>query len=318
MGNGLMAMQLSKCTFCSGEAIYLRAYSGERYCKKCYIRTIEKHVQRTITKYKMLRPDDRVALALSGGKDSISLLQIMSSLEERFPQAKLVAITIDEGIAGYRSEAIRIARENCKKLGVEHHVYSFKKFYNHSLDEIVDAARRSGKLFICSYCGILRRKALNVAAREVQATKLATAHNLDDELQSIIMNFLRGDLYRLSSNVNELEKIKELVPRIKPLSEVSERDVAFYAFLKKARFQSFLCPYMESSLRSDVRKFLNILEEKHAGMKFITYKSFKKVQPLLKFPENRMLGLCQRCGEPTSGEVCLACKTLQDIGNIED
>ncbi|MFH0897008.1 MAG: ATP-binding protein, partial [Candidatus Bathyarchaeota archaeon] len=118
---------MSNCTFCSGEAIYLRPYSGERYCKKCFLRAVEKQVQRTISRHRMLKPDDKVILALSGGKDSVSLLHILSRLEEGFPLSEMVAVTIDEGITGYRAESIEIAKENCKKLDVEHRVYSFKK-----------------------------------------------------------------------------------------------------------------------------------------------------------------------------------------------
>ncbi len=214
-------MRLEECTFCGGKAIYLRQYSGERYCERCYINTVEKRVQHTISKYRMFRPEDRVALALSGGKDSSSLLHVMSELGKRFPLSNMVAVTIDEGIAGYRAEAIEIAEENCKKLDIEHRVYSFKKLYGYSLDEIVEISRRNERPFICSYCGILRRKALNIAAREVGASKLATAHNLDDEVQSMIMNILRGDLTRISRKEYD-SKVEGLIGRVKPLCEIPE------------------------------------------------------------------------------------------------
>lgn len=261
----------------------------------------------------MLRPTDRVALALSGGKDSVSLLHIMSRLEEKFPMSELVAITIDEGIAGYRSEAVEIARENCEKLSVEHHIYSFKRLYGYTLDEIADAARRRGKQFICSYCGILRRKALNLAAREVNANKLATAHNLDDEVQSMMMSLLRGDVVSMSRGKNDSEGEEGLVPRIKPLCEVPEREVALYAFLRKIRFQSLPCLYLETSLRSDIRRFLNALESKHPGMKFSAYRSFEKIRPQLRFSEERSLGRCRICDEPAARDICMACQTLRDL-----
>ena len=187
-----------KCALCAKEAVYLRPYSGERFCRKCYIKSIERNVQRTISKYKMLKPNDKVAVAVSGGKDSLSLLHILSKIEEKFPESELIAITIDEGISNYRSEAIEIADENCIKLGIEHHVYSFKELYGYDLDEVVKAAEAGGELTPCSYCGILRRKALNLATKDTGATKLATAHNLDDEIQSMVMNLLRGDIYQIS------------------------------------------------------------------------------------------------------------------------
>lgn len=312
-----MAIRLAECDVCGKEATYFRPYSGERYCDNCYVKAIEKRVQHTISKHRMLRPDDKVALALSGGKDSVSLLHILSGLEKRFPRSKMVAITIDEGIEGYRSEAVEIAEENCEKLDVEHHVYTFKGLYGYALDEIAYVARQKGKPFICSYCGILRRKALNVAAKKLNAAKLVTAHNLDDEVQSMVMNLLRGDLASLSREEHELDEGEELIPRVKPLREVPEREVALYAFLKKIRFQSLRCNYLETSLRSDVRGFLNTLETKHPGMKFTIYRSFEKIKPLLRSSEKRGLNLCRICGEPTTREVCMACQTLKDLGLIQ-
>ena len=305
---------MSECTICGGEAFYLRPYSGERYCEKCYLKAIERQVQRTITIHKMLKPNDRIALALSGGKDSVSLLYILSRLEERFPKSQLIAVTIDEGISGYRSEAVKIAEESCKKVCVEHHIYSFNGIYGYTLDEVAEAAKQKGKSFICSYCGILRRKALNVAARDVSATKLVTAHNLDDEVQSMVMNLLRGDMVRLSEGEEGPDRDSGLVPRIKPLCEIPEREVALYAYLTKVRFQSIRCPYMETSIRSDVRNFMSMLEIKHPGMKFTVYRSFEKMKPLLRFPEKRSLRRCRVCGEITTGEVCMACKTLSELG----
>ena len=303
---------MEKCNFCNGEAIYHRPYSGEHHCELCYIKAVEKQVQRTITRHRMLKPDDYVAIAVSGGKDSVSLIHIISTLEARFPQSKLVAITIDEGVSGYRSEAIDIARECCEKFGIEHRLHSFKKLYGYTLDEIAECAKEKGVPHVCSYCGVLRRKALNVAAREAQATKLATAHNLDDEVQSMVMNFLRGDISRMSGHQLGLE-CEGLVPRVKPLCKVPEKEVALYAFLKKVRFQSLPCPYSETSLRSDVRRFLNKLENKHPGMKFTVYKSFGRVQQQLRFQEERRLSRCNICGEPTSRETCMACQMLRKL-----
>lgn len=196
---------------------------------------------------------------------------------------------------------------------MEHRVYSFKRLYGHTLDEVADAAKRMGRPFICSYCGVLRRKALNVAARDVGATKLATAHNLDDEVQSMMMNLLRGDIVRMSRRERDLSGDVGLVPRVKPLCEVPEREVALYAFLSKIRFQSLPCPYLETSLRSDVRRFMNVLDDEHPGMKFTVYRSFEKIKAQLRFSEEHSYGRCKVCGEPTAGEVCMACQILKEL-----
>lgn len=305
-----------KCSFCRGEAVYLRPYSGEKLCRKCFIESVESRVQHTISKHNMLKPDDRIALALSGGKDSVSLLHMLSEIEEKFPKSQLVAITIDEGISGYRREAVRIAKENCARLGVEHQVYSFKELYGSSLDEIVKAAEKwEGELTSCSYCGVLRRRALNVAARELGATRLATAHNLDDEVQSMLMNLLRGDVSRINRAESVLGgTVPGFVQRAKPLCEVPEREVALYAFLRRIKFQTVPCPYLESSLRQDVRLFLNRLETKHGGMKFAVYRSFEKLRPYVDgVGKKEEFRSCEVCGEPTTGGVCRVCQLLREL-----
>ena len=143
-----------KCTLCGRrEAFFMRLYSGERLCKRCFQESIIAKVRSTISKYRMLEPRDRIAVAVSGGKDSVTLLHIMVEIERRFPST-LYAVTIDEGIRGYRDEAMEIAAENCKKLGVEHITLSFKELYGYTLDEIVKLTK--GKdLAPCSYLSLI-------------------------------------------------------------------------------------------------------------------------------------------------------------------
>jgi uncharacterized protein (TIGR00269 family) len=262
----------------------------------------------------MFRPDDHIALALSGGKDSVSLLQVLSTIEEDFPRSTLSAILIDEGIEGYRGEAIAIAEENCERLNVPLHVYSFKTIYGRRLDEIAEASKDRGSLSVCSYCGVLRRKALNVAAKTVKASKLALAHNLDDEVQSMVLSLLRGDLANLVGVKPALEKVEGFVQRVKPFCEILEREIAFYAYVKDVRFQSIPCPYLESSMRSDVRRFVNVLEGKHAGITYSIARSLRKIQGSLKGVDVRgELRQCQTCGEPSSRKMCRACQSLKEL-----
>ena len=94
------------------EPFFYRVYSGERLCKKCFAESIEDKVRATIVKYKMLSYNDHVAVAVSGGKDSISLLEVLAKMERKYPRATLVAVTVDEGIKGYRDEALEITEEN--------------------------------------------------------------------------------------------------------------------------------------------------------------------------------------------------------------
>ena len=310
---------MSLCTLCGEkQAIFLRYYSGERLCRRCFLESIEGKVRATIAKYGMFEPDDYIMVAVSGGKDSVSLLHILTKIERSFPKSALCAVTVDEGIRGYRDEAMKIASKNCRALGVEHRVVSFKEMFGYKLDEIVSIIQTRGArsgLTPCSYCGGLRRRALNTAAREVGVDKLATAHTLDDEVQTILLNVLHGDMVRMARVKPVLDVIHpKFVPRVKPFCEVPEREVALYAYLKQICFQSTPCPYAPTALRSDIRTMLNRMEEKHAGIKFTIFRSIERVRPALEAMAREVkLQECRLCGEPTVGEVCKPCQMLQEL-----
>ncbi|MEM1539680.1 MAG: TIGR00269 family protein [Candidatus Bathyarchaeia archaeon] len=312
-------MEGATCTLCMRrEAFFFRPYSGEKLCTRCFVKSIEDKVRATIAKYKMLEFDDRIAVAVSGGKDSVSLLHVLTKIERDYPKASLIAVSVDEGINGYRSEALKIAASNCKKLGVEHHIISFKELYGVTLDEIVKALKSKGKseLTPCAYCGVLRRKALNIAARRVKADKLATAHTLDDEVQTVLLNILHGDVPRMAREkpVTDEADLK-LVRRIKPFCEITERETALFAYIKKIRFQRISCPYASEALRNDIRVFINRMEEKHAGIKFTIYKSAEKIRSALEKTVAFREGFkeCSICGEPTTQKICKACEMLRAI-----
>ncbi|MEM2557560.1 MAG: TIGR00269 family protein [Candidatus Bathyarchaeia archaeon] len=306
-----------KCTICGvREAFFARLYSGERLCVKCFIESIENKVRATIAKHKMFEFNDRIAVAVSGGKDSLSLLHILARIERDFPRASLCAITVDEGIEGYRDEAVEIASENCRGLGVEHHILSFKDLYGYSLDEIVERIRRCGSgLTPCSYCGVLRRRAINLLARKIGATKIATAHNLDDEIQTFILNIVHGDPLRVARTGPTFDEEEPgLIPRVKPLCEVLEKEITLYAYLRGIRFQENPCPYAGEALRNDVRNMLNRLEEKHPGTKYTVYRSAERIREMIRGSIPRItLNQCRICGEPTVGEICQVCQLLQKI-----
>ncbi|HID16591.1 MAG TPA: hypothetical protein EYP16_07325 [Candidatus Atribacteria bacterium] len=152
-----------KCSLCGGSAVYMRRFSGIRLCRRCFLRSIEDKVRWTIGKYRLLKRDDYTLLAVSGGKDSVVMMCIMAKIESEFPEASLVAVTIDEGIPGYREVGFKIASRYAGLLGIPHEVFSFKDFYGYSLEEIVEIARRKGFPYhACTFCGVLRRKILNV------------------------------------------------------------------------------------------------------------------------------------------------------------
>ncbi len=311
------------CSVCGErEAFFSRVYSGERLCRKCFCYSIEGKVRATVSRYRMLAFDDKVTVAVSGGKDSVALLHVLARLEREQPRARLVAVTVDEGIEGYRDEALEIAAVNAEKLGVEHFVVSFKELFGVTLDQIVAGRKKTGigGVTSCAVCGVLRRRALNVVARKLGADKLVTAHTLDDEVQTVLLNIFHGDVSRLAKEKPFTDFVHEkFVRRIKPFCEVPERETALYALLKDVKFQSCRCPYASEALRNDVRSILNRLEERHAGMKFTIFSSVERIRPALEMAsKEKGLGECSVCGEPSTMRVCRTCQLLKEFGEFSE
>ncbi len=259
-------------------------------------------MKRTVNKYKMFEWDSRIAIGVSGGKDSLTLLHLLHEIESRRPKVELIAVCVDEGVSGYRDEALRIAEKNCKQLDIEMHTISFKELFDETMDQIAVKERDLGT---CSYCGVLRRRALNKAAKQVNADRLATGHNLDDMAQSVMLNILRGDINRIDSFNPAGQQLGDYVRRVKPLCEVPERETTYYAYINHMEFQSLPCPYADEAMRSDVRRFINQMEHKRPGTMFTVYQTGLKIRGNKETP---IMNYCKICGAPTTGEICRTCE----------
>jgi cytoplasmic tRNA 2-thiolation protein 1 len=291
------------CTRCKEKpSTYHRAYSGERLCPNCFKETTLDRVKKTINKHKMFEWDSRIAVGVSGGKDSLVLLDLLHEIELERPNAELVAVCVDEGVSGYRDEALKLAGKNCRNLDVEMHVLSFKELFGETMDEIASKERELGS---CSYCGVLRRRALNEGAKQVDADRLATGHNLDDMAQSVLLNLLRGDSNRINSFDPGGQQLAGFIRRVKPLCEVPERETTYYAFIENIEFQSYPCPYADEAMRSDARRFLNQMEYKRPGTKFTIYQTGLKIKGE---QDTQVLNFCEICGEPTTKKICRTCE----------
>jgi len=309
---------MGRCTKCGRkEAAIKLHYSGEELCVRCFLERFFKRVRTAIGRYDMLGPRDKVLVALSGGKDSSSLLHALAKIERDFPQSEVVAATVDEGIGAHREEGIKQAVELCSRLGVEHVVVSFKELYGASLPEILKALEgKRGALDPCAYCGVLRRRAINEVARELKADVVAVAHNLDDMVQAWLMNLLRNNLARLMRfKPTTRAEHPRLVSRIRPFCLIPERETAFYAYIHGLVGPKTPCPYARASLRNELRVFLNRLELRHPGTKFALFRAFERVLPVIEagLPKGRLTE-CERCGEPSSGRLCKVCEFLEEAG----
>jgi conserved hypothetical protein TIGR00269 len=139
---------------------------------------------------------------------------------------------------------------------------------------------------------------------------------LDDEVQTVLLNMLHGDVIRIVREKPVTDEVHpKLVRRVKPFCETPEKETALFAYVKKIKFQSMPCPYAPEALRNDIRLFLNRIEEKHAGIKYTLFRATERIrQAFEKARGTEVLKECLVCGEPTTKNVCKACEMLQSLG----
>lgn len=299
-------MNRLSCSFCSGGAIYLDRESGEHLCESHLIARIEDAVRCEIRSAGGFQSGERIAVAFSGGKDSSVLLHLLVNVVKPETGIDLVAVTIDEGIAGYREATVQAAKDIATRLGVPHRIVSFGAAFGRNLDSLL--AGREGRA--CTVCGVLRRRLLQKAARDLGADRLATGHCLDDEAEAVVMNWLRGDLYRVAG-IRPSGGESRMVPRIKPLSRLSEKEVVSYALLRGLAFDLPGCPYTRYALRAGVRGLVHRAEYLSPGTMSRIVAGQEELEQRLQgvggFPQ---FTTCPDCGEPMLGSTCRPCTLL--------
>jgi uncharacterized protein (TIGR00269 family) len=291
------------CTLCTEPAVIYQRHRDRHLCSTHFCAALEQQVADTITSQNLIVPGDRVAVALSGGKDSTALLLLLHRFLDCQSDIRLIAVTVDEGITGYREETVRSAENLVAMLGIEHHTISFNELFGNTLDRILKGRETQA----CSICGILRKKALVTGAERAGATKLATGHNLDDEAQSVLMNVLRGDLSRLARN-SSADSSGRFIPRIKPLMYIPEKEIATYLMLEGVWTDLPECPYSSHALRREVRAMLSTLEYEYPGT-MLRLMENKKIagQVYASMSCDEPIRHCTECGDPCSGELCQLC-----------
>jgi len=301
-----------QCTKCDNHAVY--RLSDQLYCKDHFCRYFENKVYKTIKKFSLFRPDDKIAVASSGGKDSLALLYTVMLYTNKY-NIPFFALAVDEGIAGYRDSSLDDLKFFCSQFDIKYHIVSFQDKINTTLDNIKDKGISLNKK-PCTVCGIFRRTLLNRAARELGATKLATGHNLDDEAQSLLMNTMKGNMSHNAAlgPVTGLSSTKGFVQRVKPLYFMLEKETRLYAFIKNFKVDFNECPNISLSFRAGVRDILNNMESTSPGTKNGIVNSFLEILPLLKekYRNEKPFSFCERCNDPCSGKICNACQ-MEDL-----
>ena len=260
----------------------------------------------------MIRKKNKVAIAVSGGKDSMTLLYVLNKIFKP-TKIKLIALAIDEGIKSYRDPNFKYVKDFCKKNKIELKTYSFKKEFGKTLDEIKEI---DNKTIPCTYCGVFRRKILNDKALELKVDKVATGHNLDDEAQSILMNQFRKNTraYATIGPVAGIIENEKFIKRIKPLYFLTEKEITTFAFLNNILDKFIECPNAELGYRNAIRGLLNDFDLKYPGTKQNIVSSFLTLSPMIKSNYNKAkIQSCKSCGSASSKEICQACVLLKNL-----
>lgn len=295
-----------RCSRCDAPAVVDQPYRGEHLCDRHFRSSVE---GRAAQEFRRQLPGfDRgtLAVALSGGKDSSVALQLTAERFGRRRGVRLVAVSVDEGISGYRAATLRAAATLAARLGVEHRVVAAEAALGTTTDR---AAADLGGLVPCSFCGVWRRGLLNRAARAAGADALVLGFNLDDLAQTVLMNLVQGDLDRLVRMAPHRLRQDGLVPRVAPLARVPEREVFLYARSRGLPFDHGECPHAGRAARNRFREIVWSLEEAQPGTRQALLRTRERLLDRWGTAETPSApGRCRGCGEPASGPLCRSCE----------
>lgn len=299
------------CDKCKESAITFIRYSGAHLCDDHFTDFVDKRVKKEVSKQRRLPKDTKLAVALSGGKDSTLALYMMKKIFSKHRGFEIIAITVDEGISGYRPESIKAAKKICKDLDIQHYITSFKQRLGFELDSIKP---HTDGLLPCSYCGVFRRFCLNTMAKELEATALVMGHNLDDMAQSILMNIFKGDPQKLARLGPHRNIQPGLVPRLMPLRTIPEKESYLYTMIKNLPIYDGECPYAIYAQRGLFRDMLARAEEATPGSRHAILSFYDQtVEEISKKFAPAELKSCEQCGEPTNQKLCKTCILRNEI-----
>jgi len=281
-------------------------------CGEHFLEWMPAQTQRFIEKYEMFGPKEAILVAVSGGKDSLSLWDVLLRLGY-----EAQGLYIDLGIweEGYSSNSLaKVHKFMEKKEGVRLKVVGVKEVYGKSIPQL--ARERPGQK-TCSLCGLVKRHIMNEAALEERAI-LATGHNLDDEAAVLLQNVLYWQTGYLLRQAPVLPSAHpRLARKVKPFFRFYEREIAAYAILRGIDYIYEECPFATGATTIFYKGLLNRLEERSRGAKLHFYLSFLRAREkglslrMLSFGPNQglELGECERCGQPTTAPgLCAFCR----------
>ena len=282
-------------------------------CKDDFLKWLPEQMQKFIGKYKMFTPEEKILVAVSGGKDSLALWDMLHILGYQ-ADGLYIALGIDEGI-NYSAESQRLTEKFASERDLNLHVVNLVADYGTDLPTLAKETRR-GRDKPCSSCGLIKRHEMNRIARDFGYDVLATGHNLDDEAATLFSNTLQWNGDYLLRQGPVLPARDGLARKVKPLFRFYEREMAAYTLLRGIEYIYDECPFAEGSTSTQYKELLNQLEHQHPGAKqhfFVKFLAAKK-KGLFAEPTTEIvpeLHICPTCGQPTSAhDLCTFCRMM--------
>uniref|UniRef100_A0A287B2Y1 Cytoplasmic tRNA 2-thiolation protein 1 n=1 Tax=Sus scrofa TaxID=9823 RepID=A0A287B2Y1_PIG len=294
-------MPAPQCASChKARAALRRPRSGQALCGPCFCAAFEAEVLHTVVAGRLLPPGAVVAVGASGGKDSTVLAHVLRELAPRLG-ISLRLVAVDEGIGGYRDAALAAVRRQAARWELPLTVVAYADLFGGwTMDAVARSTAGSGRSrACCTFCGVLRRRALEEGARLVGATHVVTGHNADDMAETVLMNFLRGDAGRLARG-GGLGSPGEggALPRCRPLQLASQKEVVLYAHFRRLDYFSEECVYAPEAFRGHARDLLKQLEAARPSAVLDLVHSAERLA---------------RCGALASRALCQACALLDGL-----
>jgi len=303
------------CRRCGERAVIRMRQHRLALCKEHYLEWFVEQTERAIKKYHMFGPDERVLVAVSGGKDSLALWDVLWRLNYT-ADGLYIHLGIDSE-EGYSDESERYAREFAAERGLKLHIVNVQEMYHETVPQMNRRTRR-GRDKPCSACGLVKRHEMNRIARDMDYEVLATAHNLDDEVAILMGNVMMWHTELLSRQAPVLEAAEGFSRKVKPFCRFYERETAAYTLLRGISYIEEECPYSLGSKQLYYKDLINKMEEQQPGVKLAFYVGFLNAKEKGAFPatseaeQQGELHPCPSCGQMTTRPgLCAFCSTVK-------
>ncbi|MEK7385952.1 MAG: ATP-binding protein [candidate division NC10 bacterium] len=295
-----------KCRKCGGAAVLELRRHNAAFCAPDFLEFFKNQVKEAIRKFRMFERDEHVLVAVSGGKDSLALWDVL--IEEGY---RTTGLYLDLGIFDYSVESKAKCEHFAAAHGVPLLVVSVAEEVGAPVPVIKNVTRRPP----CSGCGLSKRYLMNRAALEHGIPVVATGHNLDDEAATLFGSVLHWQTDALPRQSPALPSTHaKLARRVKPLYRLSERETAAYAFLRKIDYIVEECPFAKGATSIAHKEILSRLEDVSPGAKHnFLFGFLEKARPAFERAEAVVLNECVRCGQVTTGTLCAFCKLADQV-----